>query len=330
MRKVKLSSTPSTGCVASCLARLVVILIVIGLIALGVTSLILTRREVITLDLSSRRVATGPAIPLPAVDDQLPDLLIVTHNPDDSDYSLTYLSREDHDSRWDSPSFDSESDQTRITLGTEIVYLVLPNDRLAALELKDGDQRWDVNLTNTDLIPEKDEDRQPLTDDEALPLRETGSVCQDCLYEVGDSVIVLTTGGALLSFSTENGDLVWYQWLNNPAERLLLIDSLPAVIDGNSDDSGSVVLVFDPATGQTVRRFEPTCTAKNWHETLGPMSPVISDPSGGAVYFLFGFASRGCAQRWDTLSGEPVWQTGTHIEESIWPRTWLNNTPLLA
>ena len=304
MFKSKKAGNSNGGCLSTCLTRLMLLASVLGII--GVIALIakLADDDRINIDLTPQRSAYGAVIVLPPQEDQPSDLLLMTTKSGSPGYVLTYLDRADLDIRWDRPLDDDNP--AHMTLSTDSIYLVDEQNHLIALTLENGDQRWETDL-----------------------LAGIAPGCEECVRALGEVVVVLTLDGMLQGFRAENGEMIWQVALNSVPLKLSVVNQRPAVVDNVPDATGQALILFDPLTGDIVQQIEPRCSTDEGDETLGSNSPILYDPLEQAVYFLFGSTRRGCAQRWNAITGKQVWQSSVDLDAVNWPRGRFDSAPLL-
>lgn len=276
--------------------------VLLGIISLAVVALILNQREVINIDRTPSRTVTGSALLVPGVDGQPPDVLILTSESGSTDYTLAYLSHEERDIRWRSPSLGETDQLIKITRRDDVLYIAT-GTALIALNQENGDSLWQVDLS-----------------------AEITAACQDCLQTSDEAIFALTADGILHSFAAESGELLWEYELNTIPDRLLLIGDQPAIIDDLEASTDKALYIFDPLTGLPDQVIQPACQSDEGIETLGPNAAVLVD--GETVYFLFGSSIQGCAQRWE--DGVMTWRRSIDLGRSSWPRSWYNTSPLLA
>lgn len=293
------------------------VLLLIGLAALVVFTVMLVRGEQASPEtegavppdpVSNDPAAFGQASLVPPGDARPGGLLVFTTRSDGSGAALNYLSGDPLAVQWQSAELPLADESTPIppALAADTVYLA-NGAELQALDLADGARRWSADLGA------------------AVP-----AGCASCVQPLEGAVAVLTEDQTLHAFAAEDGEPLWQVALHTLPRELYRIDKAPAVIDSLPDTESSALLVFDPATGTERARFEPRCETNGVAETLNPGSPVLVDSASGALTFLFGFAQRGCAQRWDIATGAIIWSTSVPLERSGWPRTWMAAGPLPA
>jgi len=314
--RVARSSRARASCVTGCLVRLMIVLLLIGLAALVIFTVILVREEQITPEIvdglpdaaSDARAAFGQASVVPPGDERPGGLLVFTTRGDASNFVLSYLDGDPLALLWESDKLDMSDESAPLppAIGDETVYLA-EGTRLHALDLTDGERRWSAELSA------------------AIP-----PGCASCIQPLAGAVAVLTEDQTLQVLSADDGEPLWQTALNTLPRELYLLEGSPAAIDTLPESDSSALIVFDALSGVERKRFEPRCTPDGVAETLNPGSPVLVDPASGAIYFLFGFTQHGCAQRWDLTTGEMVWSASFPLQTSGWPRSWMTVAPLLG
>lgn len=312
--RVARSSRARAGCVTGCLTRLMAALLVFGLLALIVFTVVLVRNNRIDSQipgdlpevLEDQRAAIGPASVVPPGEDSPGGLLVFTTRGDSPRPALSYLDGDPLAVRWDSAPLSGEQSPIPPALSGDLIYLA-DGARLHALSLLDGERRWSAELSA------------------ALP-----PGCATCLQPLDGAVAALTEDQTLQVLSAEDGEAHWQITLQTLPRELHVIDGSPAVVDTLPDTNGSALLVFDALSGAERQRIAPRCETDSAAETLSPGSPLLFDENTGALYALFGFEQHGCAQRWDATDGRLVWSASVPLETSGWPRTWTTASPLLG
>jgi len=312
--RVARSRRAQSGCVTGCLVRLMAVLLLIGLVALIVFTVMLVRGEQASPEgegpvpdsVRDISAAFGQASLVPPGDERPGGLLVFTTRGDDSGAVLNYLSGDPLAAQWESAELplDTESAPIPPALAADTVYLA-SGAELQALDLADGARRWSADLGA------------------AIP-----AGCASCIQPLEGAVAVLTEDQMLHALGAADGQPLWQVALNTLSRELYQIDGAPAVIDSLPDMESSALRVFDPATGTERARFEPRCETDGVAETLNSGSPVLVDSAAGTLTFLFGFAQHGCAQRWEIATGEMLWSASFPLETSGWPRTWTTGGPL--
>ena len=317
--RVARSSRAHAGCVPGCLVRLMAVLLLIGLAALVVFTVRLVRDDRLTPDISGgpssavtlpKRRALGQASVVPPNEEHPGGLLVFTVAEGNTSAALSYLEGDPLAAQWESGdlSLADESAPVSPALAGDVAYLA-EGARLIALEMADGERRWSTDLS------------APVSPG-----------CADCIQPLEGAVAVLSEDQTLTVLSAEDGDPLWQAALNTLPREVTVIGGDPAVIDTLPDAESSALLIFDAASGEVRTRIEPRCQPDpdGAAETLTPGSSMLYDPASGALYFLFGFMQHGCAQRWDSASGEIVWSASFPLETSGWPRAWMTAAPLLS
>lgn len=306
MRIGRSSIRPGSGCVTGCLVRLMIVLIVMGLTGLIAAGVILARRDLIEINLVPRRVVSGPVVMLPAEPDQPPDLLVLTSEEGKSNYTLSYLDAAGQDIRWNGPPLGQAGPQAQVARGDGLAYVAGPQPELIALHLDDGARAWAAELADV-IAPQ----------------------CRDCLRVIEGSVIALA-GDTLHAFDALTGEPRWQRALNMTPNALLLFDDRLAVLDRHTLGGILALNLYHPANGALLRRITPRCESGGAMEALSPGSPILYDPASASIYFLFGYAAQGCAQRWDLHTGTLTWETRIDPQDGVWSQAWYDNRPLLA
>ncbi len=169
-----------------------------------------------------------------------------------------------------------------------------------------GNQLWEVELT-TDVAP----------------------LCDGCLGVTSSAVIVLDAAGVLQGFDPATGQLLWSLTLATIPTRLLILNDQPAVIDTLDHGVDRALSIFDPLTGTLLHRLDPRCPFGEQLETISATTPVLYTAYNQSVYFLLGTTTQGCAERWDVVTGERMWQTVVDLSTGAWPRNWFEGDPPL-
>lgn len=311
--RVARSSRARAGCVTTCFVRLVAVLLLGGLAAVVIFTVVMVRTERLAPNLvgdlanarSSQRMAYGPVTPLIGGAGE-EGLLVFTARDEASPLALSYLDGDPLAVRWDSAALDSASIRTPPVIDADVAYL-RDGERLLALNLPDGSRRWTAELGA--VIPDG---------------------CASCIQPLEGAVAVLTADSMLRVLGAENGAPLWQTALDTTPRELHVIAGNPAVVTSVPETDNTALLIFDAAEGSLLRRIQPRCEADGTVETPTPDSPVLYDPSARAIYFLFGFEQQGCAQRWAATTGEMVWSSAVPLSAVPWPRAWRTDGPLLS
>lgn len=311
--RVARSSRARAGCVTTCLVRLVAVLLLGGLAAVVIVTVVMVRTERLAPKLvgelanarSSQRAAYGPVTLLTGDAGEV-GLLVFTARDEASPPALSYLSGDPLAVRWDSAALESGSIRTPPVIDADVAYL-RDGERLLALNLPDGSRRWTAELGAA--IPDG---------------------CASCVQPLEGAVAVLTADSTLRVLDAATGDLRWQTALDTTPRELHVIAGNPAIVTSVPETDNTALLIFDAAEGSLHRRIQPRCEADGTVETLTPDSPVLYDPSARAIYFLFGFEQQGCAQRWAATTGERVWSSSIPLSDVPWPRAWRTDGPLLS
>src|SRR5690606_18807128 len=139
-----------------CLVRLMAVLLVIGLAALVIFTVMLVRDDRIAPEIAGglsdavvpQRSAAGQASIVPPGEEHPGGLLVFTSGEDGARTTLSYLEGDPLDVRWESgeSSVPGESAPFPPALADESVYLA-EGTRLNALDLAGGGRRWSVELS---------------------------------------------------------------------------------------------------------------------------------------------------------------------------------------
>lgn len=214
------------------------------------------------------------------------DLLLNVYYPNDEGYGLVYLDGQSYSERWQSPILSQNSSPSTIVPGAAFIYVV-NEANLMAVRPEDGQLAWQTTLGDVLVAP----------------------CLTQCLQVMGDYLVALTDAGVLEAYNSQTGQPAWSRRLAEIPRQLLNAAGHPAVLD-NSEDRVALH-VFNLADGTPLRQMAPRCPNEPFPDD--PQTPsiydrVYEDPAGRSVYFTAGFFEPGCVQRWDTATGEMVWQ----------------------
>ncbi|MEW5986707.1 MAG: PQQ-binding-like beta-propeller repeat protein [Chloroflexota bacterium] len=213
------------------------------------------------------------------------DLLLSVYYPDEEGYGLVYLDGQSYSERWQSPILGQDS-QFTVAPGASFIYVV-NEANLIAVRPEDGQVVWQTTLGDVLVAP----------------------CLTQCLQVIGDYLVVLTDAGAVEAYNSQTGQPVWSRRLVETPRQLLNVAGHPAALD--QTDDGVALHVFNLADGTPLRQMAPRCPNEPFPDdpqTPGIYDPVYEEPAGRSVYFTAGFFEPGCIQRWDTATGEMVWQ----------------------
>lgn len=213
------------------------------------------------------------------------DVLAITYDVKNDSNSLTYFDSAERTARWEGPTLSEDSYRAPIAVGGSRVYVV-DQAELLALSLDDGTLAWQAPLADT-----------------------ASSSCEGCLRFLDNYVAVLSEDGTLQAFEASTGRPAWSFRLNETPRRLHVLDGHLGAFDlADPEDWRSLSLfLWEPATGDLVRRIPVHCVEGRHTDTPGTDVPVLVDRSGKQIYLLYGL-SPGCAQKWDLDRGVLIWQ----------------------
>jgi outer membrane protein assembly factor BamB len=198
------------------------------------------------------------------------------------------------------PELPNDTSSLQVALTGDTVFAGF-DDHLWALDAKTGKRIWTTELSD-----------------------KITTSCDQCFQIVQGKLIVRTADANLTAFSPKGGEPIWQQLLvSAQAEpqvvhgRLLVLDDAP-----DKHRGGAAVRTLDPATGHTMRRFQPAC-AKDGKDPFAPETGSFDDydryfaGAGLDMYevpgtddIVIAFASGdGCAVRWNGKTNKLVWRT---------------------
>lgn len=234
----------------------------------------------------------GPTLLLPAGDGQPADLIFLNRGAAEETMQVGYFDGSAGQRRWQSEALGGKIGSLALFADERAIYYV-SESVLAALDRENGRLLWQTALS----------DRLPYT-------------CQDCILPFGDRLVVQTLDNNLVALNSVTGEQLWQNRLNLTSPRgLYRVGSWAGVMTSDEGRDGGLDLI-DPATGQVANRLEPRCP----HPNFDPQDPSLTDPilvddADQSVYFVFGFFTPKCVQRWDYVSGSQVWST--FVEEGL-------------
>jgi hypothetical protein len=212
---------------------------------------------------------------------------------DNDNILLSYFDGASQEVLWTAIPVEAGSTSGNLFADSERIYFAHEN-RLFAHGRADGALRWQVELS----------DRLPYS-------------CDDCLMSFGDVVVLLTYDGLIRGLSAANGSELWQSSLDSSAEQLLRLDEHVGLMH-NPDELTTGLEIYDPRTGELVRRIEPLCISDFHDQEPDYYDPVVVDPPTHSILIAFGFFDPGCVQRWDYRTGEQLSNSFTEMTNTNW------------
>ncbi|HXV98862.1 MAG TPA: PQQ-binding-like beta-propeller repeat protein, partial [Anaerolineae bacterium] len=130
------------------------------------------------------------------------------------------------------------------------------------------------------------------------------SGCSNCFELMADHLIAVVQGGTVQGFNAQTGQLTWSKRLNfEPGSRLMPAGSQLVIFDRTQDNRSNLMLVVDPANGDSVAEITiPECAGKmfNFHH------PLLYNQDRGELYLISGdIIGPACLQVWD-IAGQKM------------------------
>lgn len=181
---------------------------------------------------------------------------------------------------WTSKPFEEPSFGR--TIVTDGVNAYVPDKaQIRAIKLADGTDAW----------------QGPLSD-------KVSTSCQDCVYLVGDKLIVRTDDGQVQALDTATGASSWNRKVSDVRARPFPSGDKVLVLDGEKGTYS--LIIVNAADGAELGVITPSCTPGRMGTGLRADSQVIPAPLENAVYIGMG-SSTACWQKYDLANpGAPV------------------------
>jgi outer membrane protein assembly factor BamB/DNA-directed RNA polymerase subunit RPC12/RpoP len=207
---------------------------------------------------------------------------------------------------WRSGTFSREYYEMSYTSGPSHIYLA-DQDRLIALDRASGAVAWQASAANKIQFP---------CDDSA------------CVLRFGDRIVTLARDGSLQGFVAADGALAWTRRLNSTPRRILDAAGLLLVVDTDAENR-AVVLLLDPASGDTLRQIAPACIRNGRPDRVHASEQFLLSPTGDSLYVLDS-GTDACAWRYDLHSGATVWEYAPPQGSGLLPFAWSTSSALVA
>jgi outer membrane protein assembly factor BamB/predicted RNA-binding Zn-ribbon protein involved in translation (DUF1610 family) len=218
----------------------------------------------------------------PSAGSDQPDAALLTYNSDET-YRLLWVDwQAEQKPAWTSAPISSELSELNLAVTAENIYLA-QGTRLTAYNRASGAVLWEASLS--DFVS-----------------------CEGCLQQTGDRVVALNKSGEVQAFDAQTGKSAWSVSLKETPDRLFILDGKPAVFDREDE---VLLKVFDPRNGSLAFEIKPLCPNDVFDGDL--QSPDLYSTAwlsadGKAIYFLYGFFTPACLERWNGTSGQREWQ----------------------
>lgn len=218
------------------------------------------------------------------------DMLVITHQTEG--YALAYLDNTAETVRWESGDYTDYPSLLQVTANDQHVFVVY-KDTLTAYNRIDGAVGWQATLSD-----------------------EIFSSCE-CLQIFPETLLALTDDGVIQAYETNTGTSTWSLRLNTTPRGLYRVGDQVGVLD--EVEESIVLRLFDALTGQSTRNLQPRGRNEPFGDDSpqlpGVYDPVYQDATGQYLYFFMGFFEPGTVQKWDSLTGELVWEVTGPVHE---------------
>ncbi|CAN5469414.1 hypothetical protein BH10ACT1_BH10ACT1_36680 [soil metagenome] len=273
-----------------CAITLVIVIAVIGAVTAAIIGVSSGSGPFAALQASKIYPSSGSTIVVPGEASSTDLITLATDNGDGSQRKLIRVVIDGSGGKetWKSAALPKDLYSAQLVIDGDDLWVGGQN-HLLLLSLRTGVQKWEATLPDN------------LT---------TG--CRSCFTVIGSTLVVRTDDAYVTGYSAASNESRWSHRLQNAAGGISIAGPALYVVDDPAKPQDLTQAVqLDPATGNVLKAFTPTCPAGEsapYPIEMGGGDPIAAVPGSTDVVSWFG-SGYGCVTRIDTTTGKARWAT---------------------